>query len=91
MELTRTNAVFSRIAMMLFYVQKTEVLGMTWNSTEYLTINNKKILAKDEDQGAHTLLTRVGGAPLGRAPYLVGPLETLRRQLELHILAFGGK
>ena len=53
---------------------------------EYLRINNKKILAKDEDQGAHTLSTRVGGAPpLGRAPYLVGPLDALRRQLQLYI------
>ena len=29
--------------------------------------------------------------PLGRAPYLVGPLVALRRQLQLHILAFGEK
>ena len=71
MELTRTDVVFSRITMMLFYVQKTKVLGMTWNSTEYLTINNKKILTKDEDQGAHTLSTRVGGTP----PPRVRPLH----------------
>ena len=39
----------------------------------------RKIPAKDEGQGAHHLPTRVGGAPapLGRAPYLVGPLLTL--------------
>ena len=30
---------------------------------EYLEINKEKIIAKDEGQGAHTLLTRVGGAP----------------------------
>ena len=29
MELTRTDAVFSKIAMVLFYVQKTNILGMT--------------------------------------------------------------
>src|SRR4051812_28569653 len=29
--------------------------------------------------------------PLGRAPYLVGPLDILRRQLQLYILAFGEK
>ena len=29
MELTQTDAVFSRIAMVLFYVQKIKVLGMT--------------------------------------------------------------
>ena len=28
-------------------------------------------------------------APLGRAPYLVGPLELLRLQLELYIFGFG--
>ena len=91
MELTRSDAVFSRITMVLFYVQKTNILGMTWNSTEHLR-KNKKILAKDEDQGAHTLSTRVGGTPpLGRAPYLVGPLETSRLQLQLYISAFGEK
>ena len=37
------------------------------------------MVAKDEGQGAHTLLTRVGAPPLGRAPYLVGPLVALRR------------
>ena len=30
-------------------------------------------------------------SPLGAPPYLVGPLEALRRQLQLHILAFGEK
>ena len=32
------------------------------------------MLAKYEDQGAHTLLTRVGAPPLGRAPLPRGPL-----------------
>ena len=32
-----------------------------------------------------------GLPPLGRAPYLMGPLETLRRQLQLYIFAFGEK
>ena len=31
------------------------------------------------------------GAPPGRAPYLVGPLETPRLQLQLYITAFGEK
>ena len=30
-------------------------------------------------------------APLGRAPYLVGPLELLRLQLRLYILCFREK
>ena len=29
--------------------------------------------------------------PLGRASYLVGPLDALRRQLQLYIFAFGEK
>ena len=32
-----------------------------------------------------------GAPPLGRAPYLVGPLETLRRQFQLYIFASGEK
>ena len=32
-----------------------------------------------------------GAPPLGRAPYLMAPLETLRRQLQLYIFAFGEK
>ena len=32
-----------------------------------------------------------GAPPLGRAPYLVGPLLTLRRQLQLYIFAFREK
>ena len=38
-----------------------------------------------------TPFPRGWGAPLGRAPYLVGPLETLRRQLQLYIFAFREK
>ena len=30
-------------------------------------------------------------APLGHAPYLVGPLELLRPQLQLYIFGFGEK
>ena len=66
---------------------------MTCKSTEQLFRINKKYWRKNQHQGAHTLSTRVGGAPLppGRAPYLVGPLVALRRQLQLHILVFGEK
>ena len=58
---------------------------------EHLRKNNKKILAKDEDQGAHTLLTRVGGTPPRARPLLVAPLDALRRPLQLYIFAFGEK
>ena len=63
MKLTRTNVVFRRTAMMLFIVQKTKVLGMTWKSTELTFGTYKKYLQKNQGQGAHTLSTRVGHAP----------------------------
>ena len=47
----RTDAVFNRIATMLFYVQKTNILGMTWNSTEHLRKNNKKSSPKMKTRG----------------------------------------
>ena len=81
MELTRTDAVFSRIAMMLFYVQKTKVLGMTRNSMGCLIKNNKKSSPKMKARGP-TPCSRWWGTP---------PLVALRRQLQLHILAFGEK
>ena len=72
MELTWTDAVFSRIAMMLFYVQKTKVLGMTGNSMGYLTINNKKSSPKMKTKGP-TPLPRGWGAPPRAHPLPHGP------------------
>ena len=48
---------------------------------------------EDPCQGGLHLSMRVGGAPapLGAPPYLVGPLDALRRQLQLYIFAFGEK
>ena len=70
MKLTRTDAVFSRTTMMLFIVQKTKVLRMTWKSTEISFGKYKKYWRKNQGQGAHTLSTMVGGppAPPGRTP-----------------------
>ena len=92
MELTRTDAVFSRITMVLFMCRsKHSRNDLKLHGDTFQKI--RKIPAKDEGQGAHRLSTRVGGAPapLGRAPYLVGPLLPLRLQLHLHILSFGKK
>ena len=91
MELTRTDAVFSRIAMMLFYVQKTKVLGMTSNFTEHLVKNNKKSLPKMKIRGPTPCPRGWGVPPLGRAPCLVGPLELHRPQLQLHLFVFAEK
>ena len=38
-------------------------LQKSWNSTEVIFRNNKKYWAKKIPEGAHTLATRVGGAP----------------------------
>ena len=43
-------------------------LQKSWNSTEVIFENNKKYWAKKIPEGAHTLATRVGGAPLPRGP-----------------------
>ena len=89
MKLTRTDAVFSRTAMVLFIVQKTKVLGMTRKSTEISFGKYKKYWQKNQHQGAHTLSMRVGApSPLGAPPYLVGPLTLHRPQLQLHIFRF---
>jgi hypothetical protein len=72
MELTRTDAVFSRTAMVLFFVQKIKILGMSSNSTEYLRKNKEKSSQNMKTKGAHTLLRRVGRPP-GRVPLPRGP------------------
>ena len=92
MELTRTNVVFSRITMVLFmYRSKRSRNDLKLHGATFQKI--RKIPAKDDGQGAHPLSTRVGGAPapLGRAPYLVAPLELLRPRLQLYVFAFGEK
>ena len=74
MEQTRTDVVFSRIVMMLFYVQKIKVLGMPWNSTEYLRINNKKSAQKMKTRGPTPCPQGWGHAlPLGAPPISWAP------------------
>ena len=73
MKLTWTGVVFSRIAMVLFIVQKTKVLEMTWKSTEISFGKYKKYWRKNQGQGAHTLSMRVGGTPPWACPLPHGP------------------
>ena len=91
MELTRTDAVFSRITMVLFMCRsKRSRNDLKLHRDTFQKI--RKIPAKDEGQGGHHLTTRVGARPpLGRTPYLLAPLDTLQRQLKLYILGFGEK
>ena len=62
MELTRTDAVFSRIAKVLFLCRNKSSRNDLKLHGEYFW-NIQKILSKNQDQEAHTLSTRVGGAP----------------------------
>ena len=47
MELTRTNVVFSRTTMVLFFCVEIKVLGMSWKSTEALFGINKNFWRKN--------------------------------------------
>ena len=75
MELTRTDVVFSRTAMVLFLCRNKSSRNDLKIHRDTFVIN-KKILVKESASGAHTLSTRVQGAPtpLGCAPCLVGPM-----------------
>ena len=66
-------------------------LQKSWNSTEYLIINNEKSSPKMKTRGPIPCPWGWAQPPLGVPPYLVGPLVALRRQLQLHILYFGEK
>ena len=47
------------------------------NSTEHLIINDEKSSPKMKTRGATPFSRGCGAPPLGCAPYLMGPLETL--------------
>ena len=86
MELTRTDAVFSRIAMVLFMCRnKSSRNDLKLHGTYFWEI--LKILAKESRPGGPPPVHEGGGAP----PCLMGPLELHRPQLQLHIFTFGKK
>ena len=72
------------------YVQEQTFLEWPEISRSHFS-ENKKNTCKRWRPGSPPPLHEGGGAPapLGRAPYLVGPLSPLRLQLQLHILSFG--
>ena len=85
MELTRTDAVFSRITMVLFMCRsKRSRNDLKFHGDTFQKI--RKIPSIDEDRGPTTL-----PRGSGHAPYLVGPMLPLRLQLHLHILSFDEK
>ena len=75
MEVTRIDAVFSGIAMVLFLCRNKS----SWNdlkiNVDYFGIY-KKYWRKNQSQGAHTLSTRVGERPLSRGPLVAPPTST---------------
>ena len=81
MELTRTDAVFSRIAMVLFLCRNKSSMNDLKLHEEYFC-NIKKYRRKNQGQGAHTLSTRVGArlppwaCPLPRGPPGTPPTST---------------
>ena len=92
MELTRTDAIFSRIAMVLFTCRnKSSRNDLKLHGTYFWKII--KILAKESRPGGPPPVHEGGGtpAPPGRTPCLVGPLVLHRPQLQLHIFVFREK
>ena len=91
MELTRTDVVFNKIAMVLFLCKNKISRNDLKLHGDYFW-NLQKILAKESRPGGHTQSMRVGGAPAPWArPCLVGPMMLHRPQLQLHIFTFGEK
>ena len=89
MELTRTDAVFSRIAMVLFLCRNKSSRNDLKLHGDYFW-KQQKILAKESRPGGPHPVHEGGGRayPPGRAPCLVGPLELHRPQLQLYIFCF---
>ena len=86
MELTRTDAVFSRTAMVLFLCRNKSSRKDLKLHGDYFW-NKYEILAKESTEGDPPPVHKGGG----RAPCLVGPLTLHRPQLQLHIFTFGEK
>ena len=83
MELTRTDDVFSRIAMVLFLCRnRSSRNDLKLHGDTFQKI--RKIPAKDEGQGAHVSPRGWGARPLPR-----GPLELHQPELQLYIFTFG--
>ena len=90
MELTRTDAVFSRLSMVLFMCKnKSSRNDLKLHGTSFWKI--LKILEEKSMSGGPHPVHEGGGraCPPGRAPYLVDPLVLHRPQLQLHIFTFG--
>ena len=86
MELTRTDAVFSRLSMVLFMCRnKSSRNDLKLHGTYFWKII--KILEEESTSGGPHPVHKGGG----RAPCLVSPLTLHRPQLQLHIFVFREK
>ena len=92
MELTRIDAVFSRLYMVLFMCRNKKFSEWPETPWNIFLENIKNTGRKIHVRGPTPCPQGWGGAcPPGRAPYLVGPLTLHRPQLQLHIFTFGEK
>ena len=91
MKLTRTDAVFSKIAMVLFMCRnKSSRNDLKLHGTYFWKI--LKILEEESTSGGpHPVHEGGVRLPPGRALCLMGPLMLHRPQLQLHIFVFGKK
>ena len=92
MELTRTDAVFSRIAMVLFLCRNKSSRNDLKLHGEYFWNFIKNAGERIKTRGPTPCPRGWGRAcPPRRAPCLVGPLVLHRPQLQLYIFTFGEK
>ena len=92
MELTRTDAVFSKLSMVLFMCRnKSSRNDLKLHGTSIWKI--RKILEEKSTSGGPHPIHEGGGraCPPRARLYLVGPLTLHRPQLQLHIFTFGEK
>ena len=92
MELTRTDAVFSRIAMVLF-CEEIKVLRMSWKFTKICSGIKEKYLHKDPPEEVDQWATspQAAATPLTASWELVGPMSLHRPQTRLYIFRLARK
>ena len=91
MELTRTDAIFSRIAMVLYLCRNKSSRNDLKNPWRHVLELIKNIGERISIRGATPCPRGYRVPPLGRAPCLVVPLELHRPQPQLHIFTFREK
>ena len=92
MKLTRTDVVFSRTTTMCFMCRKEKFSECPGNPRRHFLELIRISWRKKYTRGPRACPRDRGARPpVGHAPYLVGPLDLHRPQLQLHIFTFGEK